>query len=144
MKTPRARSKIRQWFSRGVAETPGAGPRLGDAPDAQTEPFRSSAWRRPRSLATVAEELKYQNLEALYVAVGEGHVSPQSIVARVSRLVVGDTDEEHVAEVPLARPVRIARDDDISKGVVVRGLPDVWVRLSRCCTPCRATRSSGS
>jgi GTP pyrophosphokinase len=87
------------------------------------------------SLATVAEELKYQNLEALYVAVGEGHVSPQSIVARVSRLVAGDTDEEHVAEVPLARPVRIARDDDISKGVVVRGLPDVWVRLSRCCTP---------
>jgi GTP pyrophosphokinase len=49
--------------------------------------------------------------------------------------VIGDADEEVASEVPLARPVRLGRDDDISKGVVVRGLPDVWVRLSRCCTP---------
>jgi GTP pyrophosphokinase len=86
------------------------------------------------SLATVAQELKYPDLDALYVAVGEGHVSPQSIVARVSRLVIGDADEDVEPEVPLARPVRLGRDD-VSKGVVVRGLPDVWVRLSRCCTP---------
>ena len=135
VKTPRARSKIRQWFSRGRREDA-----LEQGRDAVTRLMRKQNLPIKRlatteSLATVAEELKYQNLEALYVAVGEGHVSPQSIVARVSRLVVGDTDEEHVAEVPLARPVRIARDDDISKGVVVRGLPDVWVRLSRCCTP---------
>jgi GTP pyrophosphokinase len=86
------------------------------------------------SLAQVAQELKYPDLDALYVAVGEGHVSPQSIVARVSRLVVGDADEDVEPDVPLARPVRLGRDD-VSQGVVVRGLPDVWVRLSRCCTP---------
>ena len=33
-----------------------------------------------------------------------------------------------------ARPVKIGRQD-ISKGVVVRGLGDVWVKLGRCCTP---------
>ena len=135
VKTPRARSKIRQWFTRGRREDA-----LEQGRDAVTRLMRKQNLPIKRlatteSLSSVAEELKYPNLEALYVAVGEGHVSPQSIVARVSRLVVGDTDEEHVAEVPLARPVKIGRDDDISKGVVVRGLPDVWVRLSRCCTP---------
>jgi GTP pyrophosphokinase len=135
VKTPRARSKIRQWFSRGRREDA-----LEQGRDAVTRLMRKQNLPIKRlatteSLATVATELKYPNLESLYVAVGEGHVSPQSIVARVSRLVVGDADEDQVAEVPLARPVRLARDDDVSKGVVVRGLPDVWVRLSRCCTP---------
>ena len=46
------------------------------------------------------------DLEGLYVAVGEGHVSPQSVVARLSRLMTGTPDED-VMEVPLARPVRI-------------------------------------
>jgi GTP pyrophosphokinase len=135
VKTPRARSKIRQWFSRGRREDA-----LEQGRDAVTRLMRKQNLPIKRlatteSLTTIAEELKYPNLEALYVAVGEGHVSPQSIVARVSRLVIGDADEEVASEVPLARPVRLGRDDDISKGVVVRGLPDVWVRLSRCCTP---------
>jgi GTP pyrophosphokinase len=135
VKTPRARSKIRQWFSRGRREDA-----FEQGRDAVTRLMRKQNLPIKRmatteSLGTVAAELKYPNLEALYVAVGEGHVSPQSIVARVSRLVVGDPDEEVVADVPLARPVRFGGADDISKGVVVRGLPDVWVRLGRCCTP---------
>jgi len=134
VKTPRARSKIRQWFSRGRREDA-----LEKGRDAVTRLMRKQNLLMKRhattgSLATVAEELKYPDLDALYVAVGEGHVSPQSIVARVSRLVIGDADEDIEPEVPLARPVRLGRED-ISKGVVVRGLPDVWVRLSRCCTP---------
>jgi GTP pyrophosphokinase len=134
VKTPRARSKIRQWFSRGRREDA-----LEKGRDAVTRLMRKQNLLMKRhattgSLATVAQELKYPDLDALYVAVGEGHVSPQSIVARVSRLVIGDADEDVEPEVPLARPVRLGRDD-VSKGVVVRGLPDVWVRLSRCCTP---------
>ena len=134
VKTPRARSKIRQWFSRGRREDA-----LEQGRDAVTRLMRKQNLPIKRlatteSLGSVAEELKYANLEALYVAVGEGHVSPQSIVARVSRLVMGEPDDD-VAEVPLARPVRLGGADDISKGIVVRGLPDVWVRLSRCCTP---------
>jgi GTP pyrophosphokinase len=134
VKTPRARSKIRQWFSRGRREDA-----LEQGRDAVTRLMRKQNLSIKRlatteSLSTVAQELKYPNLEALYVAVGEGHVSPQSIVARVSRLVTGEPDDD-VAEVPLARPVRLGGADDVSKGIVVRGLPDVWVRLSRCCTP---------
>jgi GTP pyrophosphokinase len=85
-------------------------------------------------MAQTAEDLKYPDLEALYVAVGEGHVSPQSVVARLQRLVTG-TPEDDVTEVPLARPVRIGKPSEVGQGVMVRGLPDVWVRLGRCCTP---------
>jgi GTP pyrophosphokinase len=134
VQTPRARSKIRQWFTRGRREDA-----LDQGKDAlqrlmrkQNLPFKRLATED--TLTQVAGELKYAKLEDLYVALGEGHVSPQSVVARISRLLTGHSDED-VTEVPLARPVKIGGKQDVGQGVVVKGLPDVWVRLSRCCTP---------
>jgi GTP diphosphokinase / guanosine-3',5'-bis(diphosphate) 3'-diphosphatase len=132
VKTPRARNKIRQWFSRERREDA-----LEDGRDAlqrlmrkQNVPFKRLATED--ALEALAEEMKFPNLEALYVAVGEGHVSPQSVVARLTRSVQ-DTSDMDVTEVALARPVRI--DQDVTSGVDVPGSADVWVRLARCCTP---------
>jgi len=133
VKTPRARNKIRQWFSRGRREDA-----MDQGRDAlqrlmrkQNMPFKRLATEDV--MTQVVDELKFPNLEALYVAVGEGHVSPQSVIARLARLVSGTPDED-VTEVPLARPVKL-RKPDISSGIVVPGSSDVWVRLGRCCTP---------
>ena len=89
--TPRARNKIRQWFARGRREDAMEhGKDAAPAADAQAEPPDQAA-RRPRTPCTqVAEEMKYPDLDALYVALGEGHVSPQSVVARLSRHGLGD------------------------------------------------------
>ena len=131
--TPRARNKIRQWFSRERREDA-----IDEGRDAlqklmrkQNLPFKRLATEE--ALRQVAHEMKFPDLDALYVALGEGHVSPQSVVARISRLVTGTTEED-VTEVPLARPVRIEKPD-VTSGVVVPGSVDVWVRLARCCTP---------
>jgi GTP pyrophosphokinase len=131
--TPRARNKIRQWFARGRREDA-----MEHGKDALQRLMRKQNLPIKRlatedSLTQVAVEMKYPDLEALYVALGEGHVSPQSVVARLSR-TVSETSEEELTEVPLARPVRIG-PTEIGQGVVVKGLPDVWVRLGRCCTP---------
>jgi GTP pyrophosphokinase len=132
--TPRARTKIRQWFARGRREDAMEHGRdaLQRLMRKQHLPFKRLATEE--MMAQTAEDLKYPDLEALYVAVGEGHVSPQSVVARLQRLVTG-TPEDDVTEVPLARPVRIGKPSEVGQGVMVRGLPDVWVRLGRCCTP---------
>jgi len=131
--TPRARSKIRQWFSRERREDALEEGReqLHRLMRKQNVPFKRLATEE--ALHQVAEEMKFPDLESLYVAVGEGHVSPQSVVARLTRAVSGTTEED-ATEVPLARPVRVGKPD-IASGVVVPGSADVWVRLARCCTP---------
>jgi len=135
VQTPRARNKIRQWFARGRREDA-----LDQGRDLlqrqmrkQNLPFKRLATEDV--MEQITADLKYPDLDALYVAVGEGHVSPQSIVARLSRLISGTSDEDVTDDVPLARPVKIARPDHVAQGVMVKGLPDVWVRLGRCCTP---------
>jgi GTP diphosphokinase / guanosine-3',5'-bis(diphosphate) 3'-diphosphatase len=135
VKTPRARNKIRQWFSRERREDALEGGReqLQRLMRKQNVPFKRLATED--ALTHLSEEMKFPNLESLYVAIGEGHVSPQSIVARLARNVQGT--EEEVTEVPLARPVHLGQQSstDVTSGVVVPGSEDVWVRLARCCTP---------
>ncbi len=135
VKTPRARNKIRQWFSRERREDALEEGReqLQRLMRKQNVPFKRLATED--ALVHLSEEMKFPSLESLYVAIGEGQVSPQSIVARLARNVQGT--EEEVSEVPLARPVHLGQQSstDVTSGVVVPGSEDVWVRLARCCTP---------
>ena len=136
VKTPRARNKIRQWFSRERREDALEDGReqLQRLMRKQNVPFKRLATED--ALEQLADEMKFPSLESLYVAVGEGQVSSQSIVARLARSVQGSTEED-VTEVPLARPVHLGQPSsaDVTSGVVVPGSEDVWVRLARCCTP---------
>ncbi len=136
VKTPRARNKIRQWFSRERREDALEDGReqLQRLMRKQNVPFKRLATED--ALEQLADEMKFPSLESLYIAVGEGQVSPQSIVARLARSVQGSTEED-VTEVPLARPVHLGQPSstDVTSGVVVPGSEDVWVRLARCCTP---------
>jgi GTP diphosphokinase / guanosine-3',5'-bis(diphosphate) 3'-diphosphatase len=136
VKTPRARNKIRQWFSRERREDALEEGReqLQRLMRKQNVPLKRLATED--ALEQVADEMKFPSLESLFVAIGEGQVSPQSIVARLARSVQG-SPEEDVTEVPLARPVHLGQPSstDVTSGVVVPGSEDVWVRLARCCTP---------
>jgi guanosine-3',5'-bis(diphosphate) 3'-pyrophosphohydrolase len=131
--TPRARNKIKQWFSRERRE---------DAIDTGRDMLQRELRRQglplkrlttEDTLGRVAAELKYPSLDAMMVAVGEGHVSPQSVVIRLTRLISGDEEEAVADEVPPARPVQLAPRTD--KPVIVAGADDLWVNLARCCTP---------
>lgn len=85
------------------------------------------------SFAEVAAQLRYDDVSSLYAAVGEGHVSTQSVLEKVVALV-RDVDEGDEPDLPI--PVRsrpLPRHSD--SGVLVRGAPDILVKLARCCTP---------
>ena len=86
-------------------------------------------------LAEIGESMNYMDLDALFAAIGEHHVSARSVVGRVERQLSEHAPEviEHLSVAALAQ--RPLRPDRGSVGVHVEGLDDVMVRLSRCCTP---------
>ena len=132
VKSPRARNKIRQWFSRERREDA-----LETGKDLLARALRKQSLPAVRLtsdafMRQVAADLKYPDLDSLYVSIGEGHVSPQSVVSRLIRLV-SDEAEEEAEEIPAVRPVKIERRD--TTGIMVQGRSDVWVKLSKCCTP---------
>jgi GTP diphosphokinase / guanosine-3',5'-bis(diphosphate) 3'-diphosphatase len=134
--SPRARNKIRQWFARERRE---------DAIDLGKEAI-SRAMRKAGlplqrlmggdALTTLARDLRYADVSALYAAVGEHHVSAQSVVQRLVQGLGGPEGAvEDIAETatPTRSATRARPGGD--PGVLVKGAPEVWAKLARCCTP---------
>jgi GTP pyrophosphokinase len=136
VKSPRARNKIRHWFSkeRREAATETGKSSIAKAMRKQGLPLQRLA--TGDALLQIARDLHYTDLSALYAAVGERHVSAQSVVTKLVRSAGGLAGaQEDLAEATL--PTRAAKPPAPagSSGVVVEGATDVWARLSRCCTP---------
>jgi GTP pyrophosphokinase len=135
VQSPRARNKIRQWFSkeRREAAVDAGKDQLAKAMRKQGLPLQRIA--AADGLLDLARELRYGDVSALYAAVGEGRVSAQSVVEKLVRSIGGlDGAQEDLAELTLPTKAPQPRKPGDS-GVEVNGAPDVWVRLSRCCTP---------
>jgi GTP pyrophosphokinase len=136
VKSPRARNKIRQWFARERRE---------DAIDAGKESISRQMRKQGLplqrlfggdALDTLAKDLRYADVSALYAAVGEGHVSAQTVVQRLVQALGGPEGAiEDLAEtaVPTRAQPRPRTSGD--PGVVVKDANDVWAKLARCCTP---------
>jgi GTP pyrophosphokinase len=134
VKSPRARNKIKQWFSKERREE-----MIESGKDAIAKAMRKEGLPLQRlmsheALTGVASELRYQDIDALYAAVGEGHVSAQHVVGRLVASLGGEEGaSEDLAEA--TTPTRSLRRRTGDPGVVVVGTADVWVKLARCCTP---------
>ncbi len=131
--SPRARNKIRQWFSRE---------RRLDAVEAGREElikeFRREGlpvqkmWDNP-VLAREIEHFSYADLDALLAAIGEHHLSGRSVAQRIARAFRGGGSEDQLPTTVREHRSRRRRRGQV--GIHVEGLDDLLVRLSRCCTP---------
>jgi GTP pyrophosphokinase len=78
--------------------------------------------------------MRYEGVEALYAAVGEGHISTQSVLEKVITSMQGEAEADE-AEVPFVPKGRARQLRPSDSGVLVRGAPDILVKLAKCCTP---------
>ena len=138
VKSPRAKSKIRQWFTKERREEAIDRGKEQIAKLMRKEGLPLKRLLSHESLTLAAGHFKLGDVSALYAAVGEGNLSAQAVVRRVIDVHGGD---EGAAE-DLAEGVTITGRRTRSKvqpggdaGVIVKGAADVWVKLAKCCTP---------
>jgi GTP diphosphokinase / guanosine-3',5'-bis(diphosphate) 3'-diphosphatase len=135
VKSARARNKIRHWFSKERREAAAETGKSAIARAMRKQGLPLQRMATGDALLAIATEMRFSDLSALYAAVGEGHVSAQSVVSKLVQSLGGVAGaQEDLAETALpTRPPRPGPGHD--SGVVVEGSADVWARLSRCCTP---------
>ncbi|MBW3574317.1 MAG: bifunctional (p)ppGpp synthetase/guanosine-3',5'-bis(diphosphate) 3'-pyrophosphohydrolase [Actinobacteria bacterium] len=128
--SPRARSKIRQWFSRERREDAMETGRDELVKALRREGLPVQKVVASPLLAEIADAMSFADLDSLHIAIGERHVSAKSVAQRVARELRSGEGEE---QLPVT--ARTPRRRRPTAGVHVEGLDDVMVRLSRCCTP---------
>ena len=134
VKSPRARNKIRQWFTKERRDEAIEQGRDAIARAMRKQNLPLQKLMSQDSFAEVAAGMKYEDVSALYAAVGEGHVSTQSVLEKVvSSLQSGeDGDSTDIPVAPRGRNQTMRNSDS---GILVRGAPDILVKMARCCTP---------
>ncbi|MBV7293349.1 RelA/SpoT family protein [Corynebacterium sp. TAE3-ERU16] len=136
--SPRAKAKIRQWFAKERREESLELGRDALAAEVQRGGLPMHRLFTAQSMKTVATELHYPDVDALYTAIGSGAVSAKHVASRLMANF-GSPDEAEdalAARTPfseLARSRPQASAD--GAGILVEGSPDVMAKLSKCCGP---------
>ena len=144
VKSPKARNKIRQWFSKERRTEA-----IEEGRDELTRAMRKrnlpiATLMTPEALIGVADELNFPNADAVFAAIGDGQISTQNVIAHLVKDAGSDEVDEEVEQEALPlRAVESAKKKTSSLGVSVKGVGDVWVKLARCCMPVPGDRIVG-
>jgi guanosine-3',5'-bis(diphosphate) 3'-pyrophosphohydrolase len=131
----RARTKIRQWFSRERREDAIELGREELIKELRREGLPVQKLASERSLAELATAMNYADLDAMHAAIGDNRISARAVAQRVLRDLRGGVYEEQLPITARRQPTAARPGRGSAVGVYVEGLDDLMVRLSRCCTP---------
>ena len=131
--SPRARNKIRQWFSRERRDEMIETGREDLVAELRREGLPVHSILSSDALMGEVNDGGHVDLDSLFAAIGEHHVSARGVAQRIARVMQLGTDGELLAsDLRVDRPRRLTLD---GPAIHVDGLDDVLVRLSTCCTP---------
>ncbi|HCS61008.1 MAG TPA: bifunctional (p)ppGpp synthetase/guanosine-3',5'-bis(diphosphate) 3'-pyrophosphohydrolase [Microbacterium sp.] len=133
VKSTRARNKIRGWFTKERREEAIEQGKESIARAMRRQNLPLQRLMSQESFSEVAQQLHYEDVSALYAAVGEGHVSTQSVLEKVTAKVAANDTTTGAIQLPGRPTAREPRAGD--SGILVRGASDILVKLAKCCTP---------
>ena len=135
VKSPKARNKIRQWFSKERRTEA-----IEEGRDELTRAMRKrnlpiGTLLTTQALVGVADELNFPNPDAVFAALGDGQISTQNVISHLVKDAGADEVDEEVEQEALPLKPIERKTSSSSTGVSVKGVGDVWVKLARCCMP---------
>jgi GTP pyrophosphokinase len=138
--SPRARTKIRQWFSRERKSEDTA-----EGKEALQKALRKARLPVQKAFSegilekVATEDYNFLSLDDLLASIGSGKTSATQVAGKVAARV----SPEDLKEVPPPRPAPPHKALPYSRGVKVEGVENVLVRIARCCNPVPPDRIIG-
>ena len=131
VKSTAAKNKIKSWFKKAQKEE-----NIEKGKDLIEKEIKRIGYThadlfKNQYIDPMLEKYKYKNLDEMYSAVGFGANSPVKVIARVLQEYRKDHKEEDIEE----KMQEERKTKPSSSGVVVKGIDNCLVKLSKCCNP---------
>ena len=137
-KTSQARTKINQWFKRERREENII--RGKEMVDRELKRLNISVSQmlRPEWVEPLLKKYTLSTIDDLYASVGYGGLSVNKVIARLKEEYRSLKEQEAKEAKPVEAPVPIElshKSYHSNNGIIVEGIDNCLVRLSRCCNP---------
>ena len=131
VKTSSAKAKIRQFFKNELKEENIKNGKSMMERDAKHRGINLSDLLSPEAIRAVCERYMFNDLDEMYAAVGYGSISLNQVMVKLI------TSNKHVSEEMRLQQIAKRKKKAGSKesAVVIKGMDDLLVRFSRCCSP---------
>ena len=130
--SPKARSKVKQWLTRERLED-----LVENGRDELVERLRQAGLPAQKILSSQVLQdevalLSFEDANDFFAAIGDQRVDAVAIVERMSKRMRDGVQPDQLSMSSIGATGLVASQKN---GVHIEGMPDVLVRLSRCCTP---------
>lgn len=137
-KSSHAKNKIKQWFKKERREENVEKGRELIEKEIKAMEFDPKIVLTDENITEVADKFSFAGEEDMFAAAGYGGISVKQIVNRMTEKLRKQIDQEQedqtlaeaLSDVQTHRPTK-----KTSSGVRVKGVDNLLIRLSRCCTP---------
>ena len=135
VKSSSAKNKIKSWFKKAQkAENIEKGKELIEK-ELKRIGFSYSDLFKTEYIEPMINKYKYNNLDEMYAAVGFGANSPVKVIARMLQEYRKEHQEEKIKKKIQELSSKNRTPKASNSGVIVKGIDNCLVKLSKCCNP---------
>ena len=129
IKTSKARSKIKRWFKRQRRDEIIDQGKEKLEREMKKRNINLSEKEKKAELKRIADETGKGSIESLYEALGYSKISSQQVISKFES-VKQDEKEQELEDLKKKESKK-----STDKGIKVKGMDDILVRLAQCCNP---------
>ena len=136
VKSTSARNKILNWFKKAQkTQNIEKGKELIEK-ELKRIGFTHNDLFKNQYIEPMLEKYKYKNLDEMYASVGFNSNSAVKVIARMLQEYRKEHEEENIeAKIEELAKIKQRRPKPSSSGVIVKGIDNCLVKLSKCCNP---------
>ena len=136
VKSTSAKNKIKSWFKKAQkSENIEKGKELIEK-ELKRIGMSHAELFKPEYLNPMLEKYKYKNIDEMYLAVGFGANSSVKVIARMLQEYRKEHQEINIEEkIEELAKAKQKKQKPSSSGVVVKGIDNCLLKLSKCCNP---------
>lgn len=134
-KSTQAKNKIKQFFKKQLrVDNVQIGKDLIDK-EIKAQEFVPKEIMIAENIKRVCEKFNFAGEEDMYAAVGFGGITAQQVVNRLAERQRKKREQDEALEKITVEMKNPAPHKQTESGVIVRGIDNMMIRLSRCCNP---------
>ncbi|MCD7774707.1 MAG: bifunctional (p)ppGpp synthetase/guanosine-3',5'-bis(diphosphate) 3'-pyrophosphohydrolase [Clostridiales bacterium] len=132
VKTSAARAKIRSWFKKEKREENISEGKSEFERELRKSNIRLDDEQMSKLLETLSEKQRQNSVDDFYAAIGYGGISVARLMPQIRDEYnkMQASSQNNVAEIKLTKPKRSS-----GEGIIVEGIDNCLVKLSKCCSP---------